>query len=124
MKNIILKSIEGGYTGDEYGGEYTMEDYLHSKYQVVCDPLFWQALGKACGWNKLITSYPYLFIGENKAINYYGDKIGSTTQYGYKESPCEMWLFFASMFHEINLTQGFNEAVRWLGGLVTTTEIN
>lgn len=67
METIIKKAIEGGwlplsYETVEYhnGGisfstgsvdyETDAENYLSHK-EIVCDPLFWQALGKACGWS-------------------------------------------------------------------------
>lgn len=46
MKTIIKKAIEGGYVIPWRVGktEYSME-------AIVCDPLFWQALGNICGWD-------------------------------------------------------------------------
>lgn len=71
MDKIIQKAIEGGY-----GKEYDRVTYKSSIklvslisldhewdgttksvkqisiYEVLCDPLFWQALGKACEWTE------------------------------------------------------------------------
>lgn len=50
MENAIRIAIEGGYNNDEILKKTwgTETEYLY--YQL--DPLFWQALGKAEGWNK------------------------------------------------------------------------
>lgn len=61
MKNAIEKAIEGGYEG------LTQKDLDTKNYQwdfpanVFLDPLFWQALGKALGWEEdyEYTSYGY-----------------------------------------------------------------
>ena len=44
MESIIKKAIEGGYS-------YTL-DWNNRNYFIfpLLDPLFWQALGKACVW--------------------------------------------------------------------------
>jgi len=53
MKQVIEKAREGGWDGsDEYGGEYTMDDYLESIEKIVLDPKFWEALGKVEGWDE------------------------------------------------------------------------
>lgn len=44
MENIIKKAIEGGYVFNK------SEIGVSISTRNVCDPLFWQALGKACGW--------------------------------------------------------------------------
>jgi len=54
MEKAIRKAIEGGYIDHAYCNEFDMYEaqssYCHST--VLLDPLFWQALGKAEGWNK------------------------------------------------------------------------
>lgn len=54
MNNAIKKAIEGGYrkaTGLDW---LYVERYFdtHQRTALLLDPLFWQALGKAEGWNK------------------------------------------------------------------------
>lgn len=80
MENIIKKAVEGGYhhTLAIQGKQYT---YL------VCDPIFWQALGKSCGWR------------EEPALK-------------------QNWEFIALSFHEINLTEGWDKAVKYLEDLI------
>jgi hypothetical protein len=112
MEKIIQKAIEGGWRKDitvwdrctiDNEGFYatnTFEEDIDStrirKEWIVCDPLFWQALGKACGWNGMIFEY--------------APKDGSILE------PNE-WINYALRFHEINLTQGFDSAVAYLQDL-------
>lgn len=58
MENIIRKAIEGGYIRKngsfslpmKLNDEFDIWEYDHNA--IVLDPLFWQTLGKACGWQK------------------------------------------------------------------------
>jgi len=70
MEKAIQKAIEGGYKGLEWTEDIRCVEqnkaYLgyiwgHSKdgeahgrpaCDIIFDPLFWQSLGKACGWNE------------------------------------------------------------------------
>ena len=121
MENIIKKAIEGGwnamrpekeaaitfrmFTETEYGngavfietsfienGEDNGRSLCIRSEEVFCDPLFWQALGKACGWGEM----PSGDIWQGKA----------------------RWYYSAMQFHEINLTQGFESAVEWLENII------
>lgn len=47
MEKAIQKAKEGGYTIPKFGWEDT-EEAEHAL--ILLDPLFWQALGKAEGW--------------------------------------------------------------------------
>ena len=104
MEKIIKKAIRGGYEKQRYYfdefGNWDWEPYEC----IVCSPLFWQALGKACGWND-----------ENKwrMIGGVAHKINMETS---KYIP--IWIYHALRFHEINLTQGWDKAVEWLIELV------
>lgn len=93
MKNIIKKAIEGGWDRRNmrfYADENGTWDYC---YEIaILDHLFWQALGKACRWEKFEEGY---------------DIEGDYTK-------IETWKSNALQFHEINLTEGFNKAVEWL----------
>lgn len=117
METIINKAIEGGYvnlrvskikvkynpkTGMvsvtfidyEHDGTTTWNNTYHVT-QLFCDPLFWQALSKLCGWNGLSL--------DTIAIEDFGKII----------EPNE-WVDKAMEFHFLNLTQGFDKAVEWL----------
>lgn len=52
MESIIKKAIEGGYKKERYyfdeNGNFDDEPYE----VVLMKSSFWQALGKACGWDK------------------------------------------------------------------------
>lgn len=52
MNEAILKAIEGGYYQPHYGKEQKV--YTND---ALLDPTFWQALGKALGWEKY-----YLYV--------------------------------------------------------------
>lgn len=92
MEPIIRKAIQGGYH------HWHLEDYLQnvkpfshfSIHEFVCDPLFWEALGKACWWD-------------------------STKE--YIEFDGFLWLKNALRFHEINLTEGWDKAIIYLSGV-------
>ncbi len=112
MEKIIKKAIEGGWNSDTPNFEYlrsypTQIEFWENEgsgirittpSQIVCDPLFWQALGKACGWKQVLSH------GSAEA----GDEEGCT------HSDCQDWYRNALRFFEINLTQGWNKAVEYL----------
>ncbi len=106
MEKIIQKAQEGGYNADieKYGfgfRYYLMDDAEPTRKEViVCDPLFWQALGKSCGWE-------WESKHERFGTRYYGTG-------AWKEN--------ALKFHEINLTESFTSAVAWLEKLIITGE--
>jgi len=112
METIIKCAIEGGYdigydenggfiyTRDNLGtnGEVTGGSILSPK-EITLDPLFWQSLGKACGWGKTCTC------------------AAQTTKYGrVHDYRCKMntWEHFSLSFHEKNLTEGWDSAVAYL----------
>ncbi len=105
MENIIKKAIEGGYYGERADmpishtdGDCSLRlhgaDYV-SMYEMICDPLFWQALGKACGWKEL-------------------DHCPLCLQ----KSVTSGWGYHALHFHEINLTEGWEKAVEYLQEII------
>lgn len=112
MEKIIRKAIEGGWRKDitswdrctiDNEGFYasnTFEEDISAtrirKEWIVLDPLFWQALGKACGWE----------VEELDSIE--GNDF-------YKNK----WTKKALHFHEINLTEGWDKAVKYLEDLLT-----
>lgn len=82
MESIIKKAVEGGFVYDDVSDE-----------AVVCDPLFWQSLGKACGWDEHFSSGVHLI-------------------------DIEAWLYQAERFHEINLTEGWEKAINYLTEII------
>lgn len=80
MEKAIKKAIEGGYENEQINAQrmvgvkeikvktngfgtvaFTAEDggtrsLFCRREEIVCDPLFWQALGRACGWGGEITT--------------------------------------------------------------------
>lgn len=74
----------------------------HQTSKIFLDPLFWQALGKASGWNSGVG-----YDGEIK--KWYENQVIST-QF-ISQEPC---VYEALRFHEINLTEGWDKAVAYL----------
>lgn len=130
MEKIIKKAIDGGWKEEElFIGSYAYfpngmgnievrYDRIYMtrlkkngksgrviqywKFQdLVIDTTFWKALSVACKWKG------------NRQIEWDERLI-------QKNIPD--WHFYALRFHELNLTSGFNEAVKWLEGLVNDTK--
>ena len=58
MKEAIQKAVEGGFEPTIAERECCDDiNFYHTQYKLLCDPLFWQCLGKAMGWE----SYWYGF---------------------------------------------------------------
>lgn len=121
-QQIIRKAVEGGYMptpailycGANEGNEtengpatnqgwsvwnmLNESSFCQPHSETVLDPLFWQSLGKACGWNiyHSIACYTYT---------------GGTCGDCYRE---KRWLHEAKEFHEINLTEGWDKAIEYL----------
>ncbi len=93
MEKIINKAIEGGYSFEKEKEELLTHGGVWHPKQIVLDPLFWQALGKACGWDKQ-----------------YAEKYNIKTDRYYIGNAME--------FHHINLTEGWDKAVAYLQELV------
>ena len=78
---------------------------------IVCDPLFFQALGKACGWKTKMGHC-------GKDADDYEDKPCCH----FAKQNCEWfedgWLYHSLKFHEINLTEGWDKAVAYLEELM------
>lgn len=112
MEQVIQKAIEGGYkykTSESFGW-----------YIAVTHADFWQALGKACGWN------PWVMTRN-------GNKVKTLQEYEYRKAKQELgvnpvggaeihyvptYIFYGSLFHEINLTEGWDKAVEYLNSLI------
>ncbi len=118
MDKIIKKAISGGYGASAYTNSNSYGDYewhddtgFHQlDYNVaVLDPLFWQSLGKACGW--IDKDYPN---GEMRCSNPVGRCDAVYCSYGGYKNPVDI----ALEFHSLNLTTSFEEAVAWLSNVV------
>lgn len=124
METIIEKAIEGGYKDWEGECEHRlMADEngcpfgTHYKAGViyVCDPLFWQALGEACGWKQSELGEDICFMcGADK--NRDKDMVcESSSRHRYSK---DEWRHYTLRFHEINLTEGWDSAVKYLLDLI------
>lgn len=94
MDKILDKAIQGGWKPPTKEQEKMLGGYYRS--DCILDPIFWQALSKACGWK--------VYQSENIITK--------------KEVLIEMWLEHAKRFHEINLTEGWSKAVEYLEDLI------
>lgn len=132
MNQIIQKAIEGGWgrntlkvSGYRKPSGMPMEVQLHlendksgywetvSYYEIVCDSSFWQALGKACGW--------YEFLDHEckyapKGGGNYFDRCDKCKE-RFDENKMS-WKKNALRFHEINLTEGWDKAIKYLEELI------
>lgn len=95
MKSIIKKAIEEGYNSNGIIKNFTPENrafaeraMLNEFRLLILDRMFWRALGKACGWGECISAYENAYTLGREA--------------------------HALRFHEINLTQSWSEAVKYL----------
>lgn len=115
MENIIKKAIEGGYDkkyipviGIDFPRHHT------TVTTILMDRDFWQALGKACGWGCNCDN-GHVFVGYGGEDN--TDPIWDGCQNcvsGGVYTHQNDWKENALRFHEINLTQSWDEAVKWL----------
>lgn len=105
MKNIIKKAIEGGWNDKGTFGWSTTnkQTKLYNYSMIVLDPLFWQALGKACVWTQI-----YKGCGRK-------DMAMCLCDYDVKINE---WEYHALRFHEYNLTQGWDKAIEYLEHLI------
>lgn len=131
MENIIKKAIEGGYDiyyqfmcGDDIPTYLSNDNFTKDKYQIFCDPLFWSALAKSCGWKKYIwLSYPdytydsYSIKEFTDDDNFSPDSIGRMGECKYAARYIT-YLHYAHCFHDINLTKSWDESVSWLSNLI------
>ena len=116
MQEIIKKAIEGGYF---IPGMVTYDTFvkleliygLKPEYCCVLDPLFWQSLGKACGW----MGYQCVNCGY-KHFSTFG--FSECCQFWSSAKTRDRWQYEALKFHEINLTEGWDKAVDWLNDLI------
>lgn len=112
MESIIQKAIDGGYENKIHDIELMhharFSNIKHlgkcEKTVVVCDPLFWQALGKACEWES--------------DIHFVKDKSEGMSDI---MAICGEWRDRALEFHRINLMESWDEAVNWLQSVVEET---
>lgn len=113
MENIIKKAIEGGYNGYPKPfciecGNYEAPSENTKSNNMFLDPLFWQALGKACGWKENTFYGVVCCVGEGEEYWF-----GSDTKNEKSD-----WLKYSIYFHEINLTEGWDKAVEYLENLI------
>lgn len=130
MESIIKKAIEGGYDSP-FVTKKQISSYRHKDVAVMAliDPLFWQSLGKACGWDKVSfrQSVPAQIRtrinkrAKSEATRIIKDTIPAHIRMMKRPNP-NGWKKHALRFHEINLTEGWEKAVEYLLALTETKE--
>lgn len=117
MEEIFKKAIEGGYTeggkwqfirANRYWVEWLDGNGTPTTIRVelyFLDPLFWQSLGKACGWGNNIS------IEEAEMEKVIGRKMSYH------------WLNPALRFHEENLVNGWDSAIEYLSKITRGTAL-
>ena len=128
MENIIKKAIEGGYGGKGYFNIFSLGIKRDAEYYMVLDPLFWQSLGKACGWTETSIKYLGISISKEELLrllnkikpfqNYPDGRQGGTIEKVLRMDDIPTWQFHALHFHEINLTQSWDESVKYLTSVI------
>lgn len=110
MEDIIKKAIEGGY-------ERTDKNYFAPMGRfdcdaIVLDPLFWQALGKSCGWDRSDKGLCQITLKWEK-LNpaFYADCL-------HHREATMSWYLAGKTFHETNLNSGWDSAVAYLTNLI------
>lgn len=89
METIIKKATSQGYALNKDEIRFALTT------RMVCDPLFWQALGKSAGWDKGIETCIDESCPEHST-----------------------WKQNALRFHEINLTEGWDSAIKYLSEIL------
>lgn len=106
MEEIIKKAIEGGYKVNGHPLRWN-EKTKSLMYPMILDPLFWQSLGKACGW-------------EGEEIRMHLGERGISSAYFGKHHE---YIYQATKFHIINLTEGWDKAVEYLTETIRGTAL-
>jgi hypothetical protein len=154
-KTIIEWTIKGGYPapkGEYYNKDGTLggwwykwkyEDYEtgeeretehpccfdHPHYfnALIIDPKFFQAIGRAVGWEKYIwLSYPDYHYDSLARKSFTNDedfspdtRQGTDTQYAARYIT---WQHYAHCLYDKNLTEGMDSAIDYLYGLLPVNE--
>lgn len=125
MENVIKKAIEGGYKPVFAGSvvEDIQWNLVHEEWykDFILDPLFWQALGKACGWDKQwiygwITRYSR--TGEGKWEWFRSGDPDVETKNCNMVTFKDEYIYHSLRFHEINLTESWTAAVEYLQSIM------
>lgn len=104
MEEIIKKAIDGGWDkANARVYDCDGHDSQHVDELMLMDKTFWQSLGKACGWHYCRF---HSFMGKDSEVEVCHD------------CTHDEWCKKALRFHEINLTEGWDKAVKWLNDLI------
>jgi hypothetical protein len=59
MEQAIKKAIEGGWRDRFLSKNHKNTEAILVQWDALLDPLFWQALGKALGWEEKLQHNPW-----------------------------------------------------------------
>jgi len=116
ISDIIKCAIKGGYTRHEH---HLQNSWGTDTYypMLFCDPLFWQAIGRAKNWERsYVCKKCRLPIGsmyERKEHDWLPNKCARKWDGEYVYT-----VEYALRFYEINLTEGMDKAVDYLWELI------
>lgn len=117
MESIIKKAIEGGWSADAKDFYWSTNTNSVKCYHnsIFLDPLFWQAIGKVCGWEVVMDRY-YCPDCEEKDSNWLHRKHCrdcGKIQIQFTHTT-QNWINKGVEFHRIKLTEGWDKAVAYL----------
>lgn len=98
MEDIIKCAIKGGFMED--ATFYTHLFPIQQLKEMVLRPLFWQALGKSCGW----------------ANQLYGETADASSRLLRRDGTEAE--YHAMKFYALNLTEGWDSAISYLTNLI------
>jgi len=110
IEQIIKKAIEGGYASDrpEYARQHLITGFEGDFRFMVLDPLFWQALGKACGWND----------DQRVELKGYVGDIRGGIKVPIDLHTMTVAQFWATRFHNIMQVEDFDFAIRFIHDVI------
>lgn len=141
MENIIKKAIEGGWKPKAlvFKNSKTVKEVLETFkfcypdnesivqhkhfHEYFSDPLFWQALGKALGWNNKRCDYDN-DVQLKKDYDIYRrvplkEEFAECSHCSFQpNASCREYMYHALRFYKINLEKDFDQAVIYLENLI------
>jgi hypothetical protein len=111
-QDAIKQAIEGGYNPKQGWIEVIAPNhkpkknpYGYSLFEILTDPLFWQALGKARGWkNSMVARKEYLVPIVQGDIGH--------QEVNHSLSPYPAWFWYARLWMETRMSGG-DETELW-----------
>lgn len=140
MEQAIKLALDGGWEPfgplfhknldeEQWGVPELIASFYHQPTFLLY-PLFWQALGKSCGWERNFALSSYGASGtepeiigkrmDTKTFDYVFD--GDNKEDFSINRLISEWQYRALRFYEINLTEGMDKAVEYLTTLLNESK--